>query len=146
MNLPFDTEIPTSFDPAIHLYSRLSDDACAYEDLSTDLLELNQHLESTRKKKNRAGVVQHRAWKVSDVFRSEEDSPIGNLPASASSLSRVNIRQARPARALESPQPLRRQHCHRPPLWRPWISRLLLWCIQRCHHQRLPTCQTREGS
>jgi chromosome transmission fidelity protein 18 len=88
MNLPFDTEIPTSFDPAIHLHSQLSDDAYAYEDLSTDLLELNQHLEFTRKEKNKAGiVVQHRAWKLSDVFRSEEDYPIGNLPASTASSS-----------------------------------------------------------
>jgi chromosome transmission fidelity protein 18 len=80
MSLPLDVEIPTSFDPAIHLHSQQSDDAFEAADYSADLVELNQHLADVREQKTREGIViQHRAWKVADAFRSEEDYPISIL-------------------------------------------------------------------
>jgi chromosome transmission fidelity protein 18 len=80
MSLPSDIEVPTSFDPAIHLHSEFLDDAYETTNLSADLLELNHHIADVREQKTREGIViQHRAWKVSGAFRSEEDYPIGNV-------------------------------------------------------------------
>ncbi|GFF32649.1 chromosome transmission fidelity protein 18 [Aspergillus lentulus] len=60
--------IPPSFDPAIHLHSEEQNPLS--ETFSDDLEALNLHrLENIRNKV----VIQHRAWNLSDVFRSDED-------------------------------------------------------------------------
>ena len=72
------SSIASSFDPVIHLHCELN----AAEDLvnppscsnSDDLDALHlQHLETVALKNKLGVVVQHRAWKLADVFRSEED-------------------------------------------------------------------------
>ncbi|KAF2261326.1 hypothetical protein CC78DRAFT_470605 [Lojkania enalia] len=75
----YSPHIDTSFDPAIHLHSELAVQSDSHASLSySDELEaLQQCIEETRALKNRAGVViQHRAWRTADVFRSEEEYPI----------------------------------------------------------------------
>ncbi|KAF2817337.1 uncharacterized protein BDZ99DRAFT_404930 [Mytilinidion resinicola] len=74
---------PSSFDPAIHLHSELDAYDAPHEDVSysDDLEALHDTLKETTAEKNRQGIViQHRAWKLPDVFRSEEnyiiDSPL----------------------------------------------------------------------
>jgi chromosome transmission fidelity protein 18 len=60
--------IPPSFDPAIHLHSE--EENPLSETFSDDLEALDLHrLENIRNKV----VIQHRAWNLSDVFRSDED-------------------------------------------------------------------------
>ncbi|RHZ65952.1 putative sister chromatid cohesion factor (Chl12) [Aspergillus thermomutatus] len=60
--------VPPSFDPAIHLHSEEQNPPS--ETFSDDLEALNlQRQEKIRKKV----VIQHRAWNLSDVFRSDED-------------------------------------------------------------------------
>jgi chromosome transmission fidelity protein 18 len=85
MNLPSDYDIPTSFDPAIHLHSECHN-ASVNPD-SADLLELNRHLDEVRQQKTRDGVViQHRAWKAQQAFLSEEDYLTGKfLPVNCTS-------------------------------------------------------------
>ena len=71
--------IPSSFDPAL-LYSELDHDQHAPHSLSfsDDLDALQQCITEDRAKKTSEGVViQHRAWNVTDVFRSEGDASIG---------------------------------------------------------------------
>ncbi|PLB42685.1 putative sister chromatid cohesion factor (Chl12) [Aspergillus candidus] len=66
---------PSSFDPAIHLHSDVPPSDILpveppSESFSDELEALNlQRLENTRNKV----VIQHRAWNLSDVFRSDED-------------------------------------------------------------------------
>ena len=77
MSLPFDVDALSSFDPAIHLHSEVHDESNVPD--SADLLELNRHLDQVKEQKTKHGVViQHRAWKVQQAFRSEEDYPIGD--------------------------------------------------------------------
>jgi hypothetical protein len=60
--------VPSSFDPAIHLHSEGIEPPS--ESFSDELEALHhQRLEKTRNKV----VIQHRAWNLSDVFRSDED-------------------------------------------------------------------------
>lgn len=62
--------VPSSFDPAIHLHSEDPAIDLPSESFSDELEALNlQRLEKTRNKV----VIQHRAWDLSDVFRSDED-------------------------------------------------------------------------
>lgn len=71
--------IPTSFDPAL-LYSELEflQDPPASHSHSDELDALQQCIAQDRAKKNSEGVViQHRAWNVADIFRSEGDHSIG---------------------------------------------------------------------
>lgn len=70
--------LPSSFDPAIHLHSEPPDNALPTnhpsESFSDDLEALHLHrLEQTRK----GIVIQHRAWNLSDVFRSDDDITLG---------------------------------------------------------------------
>lgn len=83
MNTSSPPVFPSSFDPALHLHSEAPEDAsCNFSD---DINALNDLLAETTARKNREGiVVQHRAWKTSDVFRSEDDHPIGTSIASYS--------------------------------------------------------------
>lgn len=78
MNLPSSPSFPSSFDPAIHLHSEAPEDAYKAANLSADLQELNDHNADTRAQKTEDGIViQHRAWKLSNAFRSDEDYAIG---------------------------------------------------------------------
>ena len=63
-------EVPSSFDPAIYLHSEDPAINLPSESFSDELEALNlQRLEKARNKV----VIQHRAWNLSDVFRSDED-------------------------------------------------------------------------
>ena len=71
-------EEPFSFDPAIHLHSESGDCELSTSNNSDDLEALNEVHEDAIAKKNELGtVIQHRAWKVADVFGSEEDYHLG---------------------------------------------------------------------
>lgn len=73
-------DIPSSFDPAIHLHSEtdLVLNAPASPSHSDELEALRQCIESDKAQKTRQGIViQHRAWRTAEAFRSEEDHPIG---------------------------------------------------------------------
>lgn len=75
--------IPSSFDPAI-LYSEFDHPNNAPHSLShTDDIEaLQACIAEDRAKKNQEGVViQHRAWNIADIFRSEAEQSIGIAPA-----------------------------------------------------------------
>lgn len=66
--------LPSSFDPALHLHSELPDieslNHCPSESFDDDIEALHfQRQENLRKRI----VIQHRAWNLSDVFRSDED-------------------------------------------------------------------------
>src|SRR4051812_3252906 len=80
----YSPQIPTSFDPAIYLHSELEPEPrctpIAPASLShSDELEALQECikrDTTQKNENRV-VIQHRAWRITEVFRSEEDYTIG---------------------------------------------------------------------
>jgi len=75
--------IPSSFDPAL-LYSELDhpQNAPLPVSFSDDLDALQQCITEDRAKKTSKGVViQHRAWNIADVFRSEGDVSIGTASA-----------------------------------------------------------------
>lgn len=70
--IPSSPSLLPSFDPAVHLHSEDQDpdNAEQLESFSDDIEALNhQRLEQTR---NRV-VVQHRAWNLADLFRSDDD-------------------------------------------------------------------------
>ncbi|KZF23489.1 hypothetical protein L228DRAFT_282212 [Xylona heveae TC161] len=68
---------PSSFDPAVHLHSEANDPlpAIVHPSSEADRLEAIQlQREEAAAQKSRQGIViQHRAWKLKDVFRSEDD-------------------------------------------------------------------------
>jgi chromosome transmission fidelity protein 18 len=71
--------LPNSFDPAL-LNSELEflHDAPASLSYSDDLDALQQCITEDTTKKTSAGIViQHRAWNIADIFRSEGEGPIG---------------------------------------------------------------------
>ena len=69
---------PSSFDPAVYLHSESGDLQLPTPSNSDDLEALNDvHTEAIAKKNELGVVIQHRAWKVADVFRSEEDYHLG---------------------------------------------------------------------
>jgi chromosome transmission fidelity protein 18 len=64
-----------SFDPALFLHSE--PDLAPAALFSDDLAAIQLQIQETTTEKNREGIViQHRAWKTNEVFRSEEDHPI----------------------------------------------------------------------
>lgn len=76
--------LSSPFDPALHLHSEggvefeANISACDYSD---DLEALNlQAAEAIVQKTKNGVVVQHRAWTLSDVFRSDDDHLIGQCP------------------------------------------------------------------
>jgi chromosome transmission fidelity protein 18 len=72
--------IPTSFDPAIHLHSEIDfpQDAPTSPSHSEDIEALHiLAAEDKLNKTNQRVVIQHRAWNITEVFRSEEDYSIG---------------------------------------------------------------------
>lgn len=75
------TGIPSSFDPAL-LYSELDllQDAPPSLSFSDDIEALQQCItEDTAKKTSEGIVIQHRAWKLSEAFRSEGQASIGTI-------------------------------------------------------------------
>ena len=77
-------ELSSPFDPALHLHSEEAEHRelelleCDYSD---DLEALNlQAAEAIDKKNERGMVIQHRAWRLPEVFRSDDDYHIGRCP------------------------------------------------------------------
>ncbi len=71
---------PISSDPAIHLHSEINHTALAGSDTTAaDDLEAQylQRAEVKAAKTKQGIVIQHRAWTVSEVFRSDEDHTVG---------------------------------------------------------------------
>lgn len=65
--------LPSSFDPAIHFVSEPQEVECSQTEYSDDVEALNLVQEELRVDKAEKGlVIQHRAWKLRDVFRSED--------------------------------------------------------------------------
>jgi chromosome transmission fidelity protein 18 len=75
----YSPDIPTSFDPALlHSELDLLHNAPASLSYSDDFDALQQCITEDTAKKTSAGVViQHRAWNVADIFRSEGEASIG---------------------------------------------------------------------
>lgn len=78
MDITSPSPIASSFDPALHLHSEVNEiegpvtlPSCSNSD-DLDALHL-QHQETVALKNKLGVVIQHRAWKIADVFRSEED-------------------------------------------------------------------------
>ena len=77
----YSTGIPSSFDPAL-LFSELefeiAQNAPPSHSFSDELEAIQQCITDDRAKKTSQGVViQHRAWNIADVFRSEGEGLIG---------------------------------------------------------------------
>lgn len=70
--------IPSSFDPAL-LYSELDHPTDAHSvSFSDDIDALQQCIAEERAKKTSEGIViQHRAWTITQVFRSEGETSFG---------------------------------------------------------------------
>lgn len=71
--IPSSPSLLPSFDPALHLHSEdpgLIAGQLQSESFSDEIEAL--HLERIEKIRNRV-VVQHRAWDLADVFRSDDD-------------------------------------------------------------------------
>ncbi|KAK8159518.1 chromosome transmission fidelity protein 18 [Phyllosticta citrichinensis] len=71
-------DLPTSFDPALHLHSEdpapVDDPALPTSSCSDEFEALALQTKETIAAKTEQGIViQHRAWKLPEVFRSEED-------------------------------------------------------------------------
>lgn len=79
MNAPDSPQFPSSFDPAVDLHSELDDQvALPSATFSDDINALNAILDESKAKKNELGIViQHRAWRTVEVFRSEDDNIAG---------------------------------------------------------------------
>ncbi|KAI9711659.1 MAG: hypothetical protein M1812_007092 [Candelaria pacifica] len=78
MSSPLTTELPQSFDPAIFLHSEIDNPSLPLippsHSHSDDLEALQQQQEEVVAAKTEQGIViQHRAWKLNEAFRSEED-------------------------------------------------------------------------
>ncbi|KKA22647.1 Sister chromatid cohesion factor (Chl12) [Rasamsonia emersonii CBS 393.64] len=66
-------QVPSSFDPALYFHSELPDTAPS-ESFSDDIEALYlQRLETAHENRRKGVVIQHRAWNLSDVFRSDDD-------------------------------------------------------------------------
>ncbi|KAF2014129.1 hypothetical protein BU24DRAFT_370852 [Aaosphaeria arxii CBS 175.79] len=84
-------QVPTSFDPAIFLHSeakfpQAEPPSTSY---SEDLEALQECVAELREQKTKQGIViQHRAWRLPEVFRSEEDHPI-DTPLKGSAHRRI---------------------------------------------------------
>ncbi len=72
---------PSSFDPAVHLHSEANNPVIRSSHADSDDLEaLNLQAQEAIAQKTREGVViQHRAWKLTETFRSDEDYNQGEL-------------------------------------------------------------------
>ncbi|OJD29326.1 chromosome transmission fidelity protein 18 [Diplodia corticola] len=73
MGPPDPPDIPSSFDPAIFLHSDIPD-PLPFSSHTDELEALHEQAHETTAAKTRQGIViQHRAWRVPDAFRSDED-------------------------------------------------------------------------
>jgi len=65
--------LPSSFDPAIHLHSELSEVGSPQTEYFDDAEALNLVQKELRVDKAKKGlVIQHRTWNLRDVFHSED--------------------------------------------------------------------------
>jgi chromosome transmission fidelity protein 18 len=77
--------LPSSFDPAL-LYSELDrpQEEPPAVSFSDDFDALQQCITEDKAKKTSGGVViQHRAWNITEVFRSEGEASIGTASATS---------------------------------------------------------------
>lgn len=75
--VPSSPVCPSSFDPAVFLHSP-PPDALPEDTHSDDIEALHLQHEASKAEKTTDGIViQHRSWKVCEVFRSESDYAIG---------------------------------------------------------------------
>lgn len=75
----------SSFDPAIHLHSESEEVARVDASYSDDIEALNVPKEELRADNSRNGIaVQHRAWQIPEIFRSEDSDLLGTVPSSIS--------------------------------------------------------------
>lgn len=68
--------VPSSFDPAVYLHSELPDSVPSESSDDIEALYL-QRLETAHENRRKGVVIQHRAWNLSDVFRSDDDTQPG---------------------------------------------------------------------
>jgi chromosome transmission fidelity protein 18 len=75
----YSPDIPSSFDPALlHSEIEFLQTALAQPSFSDDFDALQQCILEDRAKKTTDGIViQHRAWNLADIFRSEGEHLIG---------------------------------------------------------------------
>lgn len=73
--IPSSPNFLSSFDPALQLHSELNDTALPPSESFSDDIEAI-HLHRREQTQNRV-VIQHRAWDLSDVFRSEDETNPG---------------------------------------------------------------------
>ena len=81
----YSPDIPSSFDPAL-LYSELEhlQNAPPSLSFSDDIDALHQCItEDIAKKTSEGIVIQHRAWNIADIFRSEGEASIGIVSVNA---------------------------------------------------------------
>lgn len=90
MAAPSSPSLPSSFDPAIHLCE--ANGAVPFSDShSSELEAFNlQQLETIREKTKKGIVIQHRAWNLSEIFRSDEDIQPGKQNVLTSCLDILN--------------------------------------------------------
>jgi chromosome transmission fidelity protein 18 len=81
----YSPSIPTSFDPALlDFETEFHLDTPASLSHSDELDALQQCITEETAKKNGAGIViQHRAWNVAEIFRSEGEGSIGTASVKA---------------------------------------------------------------
>jgi chromosome transmission fidelity protein 18 len=80
--------IPSSFDPAF-LYSELEhfQEAPPSVSFSDDFEALQQCITEDKAKKTNEGIViQHRAWNITEIFRSEGEAPSGTASVKSRSI------------------------------------------------------------
>jgi chromosome transmission fidelity protein 18 len=71
--------IPSSFDPALFFSeSEYPQDVPPSLSFSDDIDALQECITEDKAKKTSEGIViQHRAWNITEIFRSEGEAPIG---------------------------------------------------------------------
>ena len=89
--IPSSPNFLSSFDPALQLHSEVAENTLnpPSESFSDDIEAIHDHRrEQTRNKV----VIQHRAWNLSDVFRSDDDlKPGPSPPDRLSSIHTTNV-------------------------------------------------------
>ena len=80
MSFPYDSDWPSSFDPAICLHSERTDVASIPQSYSDDIEALIVTREELRAEHNeKRTVIQHRAWNHPEIFRSEDSFLRGKI-------------------------------------------------------------------
>jgi hypothetical protein len=89
-------QIPTSFDPALFLHSEAEPPIGTLTSFahSDELDALQQCVVDNRTQQTQQGVViQHRSWRTTEAFRSEDDYPIGTTTRTARAKPPANSAQ-----------------------------------------------------